>query len=129
MNGSQQKGKIFIGVIFTNCPKDGENNKQAMEFTLNKVLFIILPHLTCFLKNPHFILVHLVYKRKGHTCFIASYDSCSANVRWCSFSININRYCYSKLIANIHNFDWILLEISLKGINGVLLRKFSRVFV
>jgi len=26
MNGSQQKGKIFIsGVEFTNCPKDGKN--------------------------------------------------------------------------------------------------------
>lgn len=34
-----------------------------MEHTLNKLLFIILPNLTCFFfwkKNPHFILVHLV---------------------------------------------------------------------
>jgi len=25
MNGSRQKGKIFTGVVFTNCPKDGKN--------------------------------------------------------------------------------------------------------
>ena len=25
MNGSRQKGKIFTGVISTNCPKDGKN--------------------------------------------------------------------------------------------------------
>ena len=25
MNGSQQKGEFFTGVVFTNCPKDGKN--------------------------------------------------------------------------------------------------------
>ena len=35
MIGSQLKGKTFIGVVFTNCPKDGKNVQQAMQHTLN----------------------------------------------------------------------------------------------
>ena len=31
-----------------------------MEYTLNKTLFVIFPNLT-FLKNPYFILIHLVF--------------------------------------------------------------------
>ena len=57
MNGSQQKGKICTGVVFTNFPKDPKNEKHATEHILNKALFIILPNLT----SP-FIPVHLVYQ-------------------------------------------------------------------
>ena len=51
MNGSQQKGKIFTGVIITNYPKDGENVQQTMEHTMNKTLFVILQNLTCFFEE------------------------------------------------------------------------------
>ena len=62
MTASQQKGKIFTLVVFTNCPKDEKNVKQVMERTLNKALFIIPPNLTCSFrkKNPNFNLVRLV---------------------------------------------------------------------
>jgi len=51
MNGSQLKGKIFTDVVFISCPKDATNVLQAMEHTLNKTLFIILPNLACFFKE------------------------------------------------------------------------------
>ena len=41
-----------------NCLKHGRNVQQAMEPTLNKALFIILPNLTRFFgKNRYFIRV------------------------------------------------------------------------
>ena len=45
------KGKIFTGVVFTNCPKDRENVQQTMEHILNKALFVILPNLTSFFQK------------------------------------------------------------------------------
>jgi hypothetical protein len=48
MNDSQQKGKIFTGMVFINCPKDGKKAKQVMKYTLNKALFIVLPNLKVF---------------------------------------------------------------------------------
>ena len=73
MNNSQQKGKIFTGVVSTNYPKDGKNVQQATEHTLNKALFIILPNSTCSLeKNSHFILVHLVATRRYSPAILTS---------------------------------------------------------
>ena len=35
-------------MVSTYYPKDGKNVRQAMKYTMNKTLFIILPNLTCF---------------------------------------------------------------------------------
>ena len=66
MSGSQQKGKIFTDVIFTNYPKDGKNVQQAMEHALKKALFITLPNCVFPLeKNSLLIIAHLTdYSRE-----------------------------------------------------------------
>ena len=55
MNGSQQKGAIFTGVVFTNCPKNGDNIQQALEH-----VFVVLPNLRCFSqkKKTRFSYLH-----------------------------------------------------------------------
>ena len=60
------KGEDFTVVVFTNCPKDGENVQQATEDTLNKTLFYHSSEFNVFFKknNPHFVLIHLVWKNR-----------------------------------------------------------------
>ena len=53
VNGSQEKRKIFTVVVFTN------RDWQAIEPTLNKALFVVLPNLTCFLKES--IVISYLY--------------------------------------------------------------------
>ena len=53
--------RSITGVIFTNCPNDGENVRQVTEQTLIKALFVILPNLTFFKKKSALHIIHLVY--------------------------------------------------------------------
>ena len=60
-NGSQQKGKIFTGVVFTNCLKDGKTYNKWWSILWVKHFYHSYEFDVFFKeKNPHFMLVHLV---------------------------------------------------------------------